>query len=106
MNDNRLFRYGVDGVSNNLATLRTIIECGARARGDQLIVSLDANRTFEMVAHDAIFQILTDLELPTGPLNYLKRLYSSAITSLELDNGVSTKFVTVGENPGEILYHR
>lgn len=85
------FRNGVDGVSNNLATLRTIIECRARARRDLHIASLDAIKAFDMVVHNAIFQTLSDLELPTGFINYLKRLYSSAITSLELGNGVSTK---------------
>lgn len=85
------FRNGVDGVSNNLATLRTIVECRARARRDLHVVSLDARRAFDMVIHETIFQTLSDLELPTGFINYIKRLYNSATTSLELGNGVSTK---------------
>lgn len=85
------FRNGVDGVSNNLATLRTLIECSARARRELHIVSLDARKAFDMIIHNAIFQTLSDLELPTGFINYLKRLYSSAFTNLELGNGVSTK---------------
>lgn len=85
------FRSGVDGVSNNLAILRTIIEYRARTRRDLHIVSLDAQKAFDMAAHEAIFQTLSDLELPTGFINYMKRLYSSAITSLELGNGTSIK---------------
>lgn len=90
------FRNGVDGISNNLATLRTIVEYRARARRDLHIVSLDVKKAFDMVAHETIFQTLSELELPTGFINYIKRLYFSAITSLELSNGTSTK-IRIGQ---------
>lgn len=85
------FRNGVDGVSNNLATLRTIIEFRARERKNLHIISLDLHKAFDSVSHGAVFQILSDLECPTVFINYIKRLYSSATTCLELGNEESAK---------------
>lgn len=85
------FRNGVDGVSNNLATLRTIIEFRARERKNLHIISLDLHKAFDSVSHDAVFRTLSDLKCPTVFINYIKRLYSSAKTSLELGNNESTK---------------
>lgn len=85
------FRNGVDGVSNNLATLRTIIEYRRRERRDLHLVSLNLKKAFDNVSHSAVFQTLSDLKCPTVFINYLKRLYSSAKTSLELGNGESAE---------------
>lgn len=83
------FRNGVDGVSNNLATLRTIIEVRKRTNCDLPVVFLDLKKAFDSVNHEAVFQTMADLECPTLFINYLKQLYSTAKTSLELSNGKS-----------------
>lgn len=83
------FRNGVDGVSDNLATLRTILEYRSRERRDLHIVSLDLKKAFDSVDHDAVFRTLSNLKCPTVFINYMKRLYSHAKTSLELSNGES-----------------
>ena len=83
------FRNGVDGVSNNLATLRTIIEVRKRTNCDLHIVFLDLKKAFDSVSHEAVFQTMADLKCPTLFINYLKQLYSTAKTSLELSNGKS-----------------
>lgn len=85
------FRNGVDGVSNILATLRTIIEFRSRERRDLHIVSLDLHKAFDSVNHNAVFQTLSDLKCPTVFINYLKHQYSTAKTSLELGNGESAE---------------
>lgn len=92
------FRNGVDGCSNNLATLRTVI--GLRRwkhdNKDLHIISLDLKKAYDSVSFSAIFQTLSDLECPTVFVNYLKRVCSMAKTSLELGNGES-KAVRVGQ---------
>lgn len=83
------FRNGVDGVSQNLATLRTLIEVRKRTNPNLHIVFLDLKKAFDSVSHDAVFQSMIDLKCPTLFVNYLKQLYSSGKTSLELSNGKS-----------------
>lgn len=89
------FRNGVDGVSNNLATLRTIIEVRKRTLRNLHIILLDLKKAFDSVSHDAVFRTMSDLKCPTLFVNYLKLLYSSAKTSLELSNGES-KAIRIG----------
>lgn len=84
------FRMGVDGVSNNLNILRTIVGYRKWNTNDLHVVSLDLKKAFDSVSHDAIFEAMSNLECPTLFVDYLKQLYSSAKTCLELGNGVST----------------
>lgn len=81
------FRNGVDGVSSNLATLRTIIEVRKRTNRNLHIVFLDLKKAFDSVSHEAVFQTMADLKCPTLFVNYLKQLYTTAKTSLELSDG-------------------
>lgn len=84
------FRNGVDGTSNNLATLRTIIEVRKRTNCDLHVVFLDLKKAFDSVSHQAVFQTMSDLKCPTLFINYLKQLYSKTKTSLELSNNTTT----------------
>lgn len=83
------FRRGIDGVSANLSTLRTIIEHSKKNGKDLHIVSLDLIKAFDSVDHQAVMQTMSDISCPTVFVDYLKLLYSSAATCLELGNGVS-----------------
>lgn len=83
------FRRGIDGVSANLSTLRTIIEHSKKNGKDLHIVSLDLIKAFDSVDHQAVMRTMSDIRCPTVFVDYLKLLYSSAATCLELGNGVS-----------------
>lgn len=90
------FRMGIDGVSRNLETLRTILEDRNRELKRLHIVALDIKKAFDSVLHEAVIETMSELKCPTLFLNYLKRMYSSAKTCLELGNGESAN-IRIGQ---------
>lgn len=97
------FRNGVDGVSNNLATLRTVVETSRTRRHNLHMVSLDLKKAFDSVSYQSIFETMAHLKCPTVFVNYLKRLCSTATTSLELGNEESTIRIGRGVLQGDPL---
>lgn len=97
------FRNGIDGVSNNLATLRTIVETARSGRRNLHMVSLDLKKAFDTVSYESIFETMANLKCPTVFVNYLKRLCSTASTCLELGNDKSTIRIGRGVLQGDPL---
>lgn len=83
------FRNGIDGCSNNLATIRTLLESARQSRRDLYLLILDLFKAFDTAHHHIILETMSELKCPTLFIDYLKQLYSSAKTSLELSNGDS-----------------
>jgi hypothetical protein len=80
----RAFLSGVDGIADNLSVLDTILTEARRKCRSLHLASLDVSKAFDTVSHMAIVEACEGAGLPRPFVEYVRSLYGSATTLLEL----------------------
>lgn len=79
-----------DGCAENVAILSALL-FDARTKFRQVhVVTLDVQKAFDTVTHEGIYAILRKSGIPPPMIEYMRTIYSTAATRLEVDGQLSS----------------
>lgn len=78
-----------DGCAENVAVLSALLMDARTCRKQVHVLSLDVQKAFDTVAHAGIYKVLRKYGIPSAMVEYLRELYATATTRLQVDGQYS-----------------